>query len=289
MKDPRIEEPVDLIFYRPLAYLFVLVFKRTSITPNQISLISMAVGVLSSYFLAFGDRRSMLIGGCLYGLSNVIDCSDGMVARIKKNGSKTGRIVDGSVDYIVGITIAFGFGSGLVHGCENRGFALPLHPWLLIALATVSMIIHAILTDKYRSLFESHVYGKFINPQNEVKEFEQEYKRMEKEGGSQLDRFLVRSYLGYCRLQTTNCRKPFRRIRPELYARYNSLMVMLWNLIGPAMHITMLVIATVLYKPMIFFWYAVVWANLWMFVLYPIQMIINRKLHKHAEYCVLIS
>ncbi len=277
-----VEEPADYLFYRPLAYLLVLVFKRSSITPNQISLISMAVGFLAAWFLSLGDRRSMIIGGCMYGLANVIDCTDGMIARLKKNGAKTGRIVDGAVDYLVGIAISLGYAFGLMHARQNGDLSMPLHPWPLILIALASTMVHCILSDKYRSLYESHVYGKIVHPHNEWMEFEQEHQRLKKEGGSRLNRFLIRSYLYYCRFQAARGCKPFRRVRPDLYARYNNLMVMLWNLIGPAMHITLLVIAAIFYKPQIFFWYAIVFANLWIVLLFPIQEILNRKLVKHS-------
>jgi phosphatidylglycerophosphate synthase len=281
IKSIHVEEPVDLFFYRPLAYLFVLVFTRTSITPNQISLISMVIGIISGCFLAFGDRHSMIIGGCLFGFSNVIDCSDGMVARIKKNGSKTGRIVDGAVDYIVGISVYIGFALGLVHAQKSGNSMVPLNPWLLTILAGAGSVLHAVLSDKYRNLYESHVNGKFISPQSELAEFEREYARLKRESGSWPDIFLIRAYLHYCRLQAANDRKPFLRINPVMYARYNNWMVLLWNLIGPAMHISLLMLSAIMYKPLIFFWYAIVWANLLIVLLYPIQAIINRKLSNH--------
>ncbi len=281
IKNVRVEELVDLAVYRPLAYLLVAVLKHTPVTPNQISLMAMVTGIISGCFLALGDRRSMSIGGLLYGLSNVLDCSDGMMARIKKNGTKTGRIVDGAVDYVVSIAVYIGFALGLMKALETGGLALSYHPWLLIILAGLSALFHAILSDKYRNLYEGHVNRKIISPQSEIYEFEPEYERLKREGGSPLDRFLIGSYLHYCRLQAMLDREHSRRLDPAVYGRYNNWMVMLWNLIGSATHISILMLAAILYEPQIFFWYTIIWANLWVLLLFPVQIYMNHKVRLH--------
>ncbi len=51
----------------------------------------------------------MTVGPTLY---NIIDCSDGQLARLKKNGTHTGRIIDGSADYITAAFVFIGLGIG---------------------------------------------------------------------------------------------------------------------------------------------------------------------------------
>ena len=113
LKNTQVEEILDLLIFRPLAFLLVKVLYHTSLTPNQISLLAMLTGIISGYFFAQGTQTDFLIGGLLYSLSNVIDCCDGMIARLKKNGSSVGRIVDGVVDYIVSIAVYVGLAIGM--------------------------------------------------------------------------------------------------------------------------------------------------------------------------------
>ena len=46
LKSVAVEELFDLVFYRPLAFLFVKLVYRTGVTPNQLTLLSMVFGVL---------------------------------------------------------------------------------------------------------------------------------------------------------------------------------------------------------------------------------------------------
>jgi len=56
LKMAEVEEFVDLYFYRPLAYLLVRAIYRTSITPNQITLFSITIGLAAAFCLGTGRR-----------------------------------------------------------------------------------------------------------------------------------------------------------------------------------------------------------------------------------------
>src|SRR5665647_2867156 len=95
LKKIEVEEIFDLYFYRPLAFLLVKAIYITSITPNQLTVISMIFGVIGGFFYSFGNHSAFIIGAILVLLYNVVDCSDGQLARLKKNGTAVGRILDG--------------------------------------------------------------------------------------------------------------------------------------------------------------------------------------------------
>ena len=65
----------------------------------------MISGIAAGVSFSRGDYRYFILGGVFYGLANVLDCLDGMIARVKKNGTKTGRLIDGYVDYIVNMSV----------------------------------------------------------------------------------------------------------------------------------------------------------------------------------------
>src|SRR6185295_5546693 len=91
LKMVEVEEYFDLFFYRPLAFLLVKTVYRTNITPNQITIAAIVIGLLSGVVYAQGTNY-WLWGAILFALYNITDCSDGMLARIKKNGTHAGRV-----------------------------------------------------------------------------------------------------------------------------------------------------------------------------------------------------
>ena len=65
----------------PLASRMVLpVANRTDITPNQITIVSFAVGLLSAAAFTQGDHPWLVLGALLYHLSFVLDYMDGKIA-----------------------------------------------------------------------------------------------------------------------------------------------------------------------------------------------------------------
>jgi phosphatidylglycerophosphate synthase len=67
----------------------------TKITPNIISVLSMAFGVYSAYNYAVGN---VILGSLMYFISYIFDATDGKVARITKTGKPYGAWMDISID-----------------------------------------------------------------------------------------------------------------------------------------------------------------------------------------------
>lgn len=277
LKSMVVEEFLDLFFFRPIAFLLVKLLYRFPITPNQISVTAMIVGVIGGIVFAFGTPQALFWGAFLYGSANVIDCSDGMIARLKHNGTKTGRIIDGAVDYVVSFFVYNGMGLGLTLQAASYGLEFPAHPWLIVFFSGVSTAIHSGITDNVRNAYETFVNGKKILPQLEYDEFQEELKRLEGVEGEGLNRFIIRAYLRYTKFQLGNNTAAVY-YQPDEYKRYNRFMVPLWNLIGPTTHIAVFMIAGFLYQPEIFFWYALVFSNIWMIVMGIIQYFVNKNL-----------
>jgi phosphatidylglycerophosphate synthase len=278
LKAIEIEELPDLLFFRPIAFIFVKIFYPTRLTPNHISLISLAVGVISGIVLAFGSKLSLALGGVLYLLATALDCSDGMLARLKKNGTKVGRVVDGAVDYLTTLAVYIGMAIGLTKLVAANQISLPMNPWLLAIVMNLAHALHAIFTDYYRNMYESQVFGKSLDPKSQIMEFEQEKLKLGQEKGKKVEKFIVSNYIRYCKIQLRKNSKPSVRYAPEGYAKYNRVLVFLWNLIGPAIHAFLLGLSLFLVKPMVFFWFVIVFANLWMLLLFVAQKYFDRKL-----------
>jgi len=85
---------VDLWLNRPLAGIIVRLVFNTRITPNQITLVSLCIGLSAAAFFAFGRGWSFILGGVLLQLSSIIDGADGMLARSKGLCSRFGAYFD---------------------------------------------------------------------------------------------------------------------------------------------------------------------------------------------------
>jgi Family of unknown function (DUF5941)/CDP-alcohol phosphatidyltransferase/MobA-like NTP transferase domain len=85
---------------------------RRGLTPNQVTLISAAVGVLAAAGFATGERPWMVVGAVLLYFAFVLDCVDGQLARYSRQFSKLGAwldsIFDRTKEYVVFAGLAIG-------------------------------------------------------------------------------------------------------------------------------------------------------------------------------------
>ena len=230
------------------------------------------VGILSGIFFSQGTHTAMIVAGLLYMFSIVLDCVDGMIARLKKNGTAVGRIIDGFADYIVGISVYTGFGIGL----SKANYPLPLGLWVLFGIAAVSHIFHAMIVDYYRIEFMSHGLGKITSTRDANEKFKAELDSKKHERGHLLDKILIAAYIGYSHLQMFQADKVEKYDRKSYY-RANKFMILLWFWIGPTAHAVVIILSALFFKPEIFLIYTIILANIWMLVLWIIQVKINRK------------
>ncbi|MGQ9800556.1 MAG: CDP-alcohol phosphatidyltransferase family protein [Candidatus Saccharicenans sp.] len=99
---------ITRVFFRPISLKLTRLLIKLGLTPNQISLIVLAVELLSVYLIFQGPYESMALGGFLFLLSSVIDCCDGENARLTCRVSRFGTIFDISADaflYVVFFTV----------------------------------------------------------------------------------------------------------------------------------------------------------------------------------------
>ncbi len=94
-KSQDTEEPFDKVFTKPLGYLFTRFFIHIKWTPNMVTILSMFIGVAGGVMFypdAFGWN---LLGVLLVILANILDSTDGQMARLTGQKSALGRILDG--------------------------------------------------------------------------------------------------------------------------------------------------------------------------------------------------
>ncbi len=107
LKSTEVEDPVNLLVHRPLAYGFVRSIFRTRMTPNMVTFLAMVVGIVAGCMFLWGTRTAMIVGGALLWTSAILDGADGLLARAKNMHSDFGRALDGSADMVVAICTVF--------------------------------------------------------------------------------------------------------------------------------------------------------------------------------------
>lgn len=269
----EVEEVFDLIFYRPLAFLFVKLVYPTSLTPNQITFIALGFGVLAGIMYGFGGRDALITAGILLIIYDILDCSDGQLARLKKNGTLTGRIVDGFSDWVVSAAIYLGIGFGYANASEN-----PFLMWLVVVVAGATNALHSILLDFYRNRFMDNVLNRANTLGDSLKEFENEYATLNNVKERYFDKFILWLYLKYSSLQIKFSSGNDNRFDGDDYYRKNRSILHLWTYLGPTSEFTFLIICSFLNRVDIFLWGLIVAGNLYAGLLFFIQSRINRTL-----------
>ncbi len=103
---------IDKYIIRKISGFISGFLSRTPVTPNQVTIISLILGIISGIFFSLGEHTYTITAGLLYFLSTVFDQCDGEVARLKQMETEFGRKLDIIVDAIanavivIGITIA---------------------------------------------------------------------------------------------------------------------------------------------------------------------------------------
>jgi phosphatidylglycerophosphate synthase len=269
LKGYDVEEILDLLIYRPISFLIVKLIYRFNITPNQISLLSMFFGIATGVLFAFGFY---IYGGIVLFISNVFDCVDGQLARLKHNGTKIGRIIDGAIDYVTGASVFIGLGISL--SMDSGDYFIT---WIVVILAAVSRIFQNFFFDYYRNEYLSYVYNKVANLEDEIREFKDESKRLESLKGKKFEKFLIDIYIKYSKLQRkSNNHKAFS-VSPEEYKKANKFILRLWSWLGSTTHLTLIIIFSIVQHIEIYLIATIVIGNFFMLVFLAYQSYLNNR------------
>lgn len=274
LKNLHAEEPLDVYFYRPMAFVIVKSFYALPITPNQYSLMALLSGMASGFYFLQGKADSFKWGAFYFLLFAVLDCCDGMVARLKKNGTEFGRLIDGVVDYIVNAIVYITLSLGLLKQFPDEA----IQPWVLVIIAGVSKAIHAIFYDHYLTEYLSYEKGDGGFVVREIEELKIKLEQNESANGSIVRRLALKLYLGYSSIQAGNQQRTLL-YNPLDYCLRNLRALKMWSAIGPSVHMLIFIICCILNEPYLLFFYAIIFGNLWLLLMLIYQFKINQELY----------
>src|SRR5213076_1711230 len=90
---------------------------RRGLTPNFVTSVSMAVGVVAAACFALGSRAGLVAGAVLLQAAFTLDCVDGQLARYTRTFSKFGAWLDSIFDR----TKEYAWFAGLAIGSTHAG------------------------------------------------------------------------------------------------------------------------------------------------------------------------
>ncbi|MGA1977476.1 MAG: CDP-alcohol phosphatidyltransferase family protein [Bacteroidales bacterium] len=275
LKMARVEELLDLFFYRIIAFLIVKTVYHTRITPNHLTFAAIIMGITGGFFYSFGTDRSCIIGALFYMMFNILDCSDGQLARLKGNGKPIGRIIDGIADLIAAVAIYTGIAVGFAK--NSNQFPLML---ILLALSGISIIIQEALVDYNRTRFLDYVLERKNTLAEGNDEFRIEYDILKNQKGKWIDKTILFIYLKYSEIQGKLAakRKGEKTFQTDSQAYFskNRIIIRFWVLMGPTSKITILILCSFFHRFDIFFWMVLGCFNVLAIVLSVIQHNIDR-------------
>lgn len=160
LKSLDTEEGIDLAFYRPIGYFWACLAKKLGVTPNVITIASIFLGIGAGIAFYFNNLWINILGMLLLMWANSFDSADGQLARMTKQYSRLGRILDGLSGDIWFFCIYLAI--CLRENITSTFFMA--HPWLIWLIAIVTGICHAkqaAMADYYRQF---HLY--FLKGEN---------------------------------------------------------------------------------------------------------------------------
>lgn len=277
----EIEEMVDIFIYRPIAFLLVKAVFNTRITPDNLTSGAIVAGISAGVLYAFGTPHTRISGSILFVMFIILDCSDGQLARLKKNGTPIGRLLDGIADYIVVTSVYI----GIVIGYSNSE-GQPIFMIALLVLSAISIIIQEVLVDFYRTRFVDVVLDKKDTFAEGVDEYRKEYKMLKWRRGNFFKKSVIFLYLIYSGVQERiTPRKVNQRsvtVSSREYYNKNKLLVRSWVFIGPSAARTTLVLCLFLNRFEIFFWVIIGLFNLLAISLFVVQKLVDRS-YNHGK------
>ncbi|MBX2990809.1 MAG: CDP-alcohol phosphatidyltransferase family protein [Bacteroidetes bacterium] len=271
LKMAEAEEILDLMLYRPIAFILVKLIYRLPITPNQVTYAALIAGLIAAFEFGQGTANGFIWGAIWYAIANVLDCGDGMLARLQKSGTPLGRIVDGIVDWVSSVAIFFGLGLGL-----SAYYGQPLL-WLLAFAAGMLSGYHAMMFDKRQQEYISTVRGErnFIDRESEKINAELNITT------NPVRRLFLSAYRWYLTVQEGSRERHVElpHYPPQLYRSYNKSIMRWWTFLGPTTNRSLLMIAGLLTAPEWFCWAVIVPMNLYLVFLTLWQREVTRKLN----------
>ena len=154
----------SVFFLRKFSKLLTWVAVRVGATPNQVTLISFAIGLYSAFCFAQGTFWQIFLGAVLLQLSIIVDCVDGELARYTRKFSQLGAWLDAVTDRVKEYMVFL----GLAIGAEKNGRDL----WVPAALMMLIQTFRHLSDYNFARVVKFRMEETFVEPVDFMAEFD---------------------------------------------------------------------------------------------------------------------
>lgn len=217
LKSLDTEEGIDLVFYRPIGYAWACLAKKLGVTPNAITIASIFIGIGAGVAFYFPFMWINVIGMLLLIWANSFDSADGQLARMTKQYSRIGRILDG-------LSGDFWFAAIYIAICLRENDTSPFfsaHHWVIWTVAVAAGLCHAkqaAMADYYRQF---HLYFLKGEEGSELDSADKLKKKLSELSWSRnfWQKLTLKTYTNYT-IQQEATAPAMQRLRAELARRF---------------------------------------------------------------------
>ena len=175
VKDFCLEEPMDYFLFRPLAFMVLKLTQRLPLRPNHFSIFALCSALVAAFFLSQGTDISFAIGGIGILVFCVFDCCDGMMARMKNNGSKYGDLIDMFVDLLSSIAFFTGTYIGLIAQDQTYSSAY------LVWIGGIALLIHTSIYQFHKDQYFNYFKNNPDARKKKIEQLKRDYENLKRE------------------------------------------------------------------------------------------------------------
>ena len=213
LKSMDTEETIDLWFYRPVGYRWALLFERLGVKPNAVTIASIFLGVAAGVLFYYNDLWLNVLGMFLLVWANSYDSADGQLARMTKQFSRIGRILDGISGDLWFVTIYVAICLRMMHFEGWSGYI-----FVLAVVAGYFYATQASMADYYRNFHLYFLKGKSGSELDDTEQLTRNFKSLswKRDFFRKLVLFFYRNYTKTQESFTPNMQR-FRKVLKEKY------------------------------------------------------------------------
>ena len=241
LKSSETEDWLDYRLVRPLCYFLSVFFAKLGIHPNAVTIASMIIGAGSCYFFAHGSYYYEgwhglwfnIVAVLLLWVADLLDCTDGQLARLTGKKSRLGRILDGMAGFVWFIPIYYAIMLRFYyhHSLEFDFLGIPdTEQNVLIATAVVAVLAHISGfmgmggQQRYADYYiQIHLFLLKGEKGSELDNSEQQQKAYDETPteGNRLWKHFLKSYIDYTRKQEKSTPE-FQKLLAALRRKYGN-------------------------------------------------------------------
>src|SRR4051812_44481490 len=260
-KAREVEGVLDIYFYRPVGFALARSCAALKLTPTGVTAIGGVLGILAGHLYFYRDLTTNVVGMFLHVCANAFDNADGQLARLLRQKSRFGRIIDSLFDHLIFLSIYVHLGLRCLFADAPPAIAL------LVLVAGLSHALQGAAADYFRNAYLYFARGRSRADWDSSRELAQEYGRL-RWRKEPWPKFLLATYVNFTRQQEL-LSPALRRLRdstvqqfpeqlPESlrdrYVQAAGPMLRWWSLLMTNTRMLFLFVFLAIDRPVLYFW-----------------------------------